>query len=384
MEAGMDFELNDAQRMLRDMVRDFAEKEIKPRAAEIDRTDEFPWDLWKRMAELGILGMTLPPEYGGSGMDIVSWAIAQEEMARASVVVADIQLLSTLMQNMILKNGTDAQKQKYLPALGSGEKICIIAQTEPGAGSDVAGIQTTAKPERNGYVLNGTKRFLTCALLADLAIVVATVDRSKGHKGITLFLVEKGTPGFSPGSKEHLMGVKGMGTGEVVLDNCWVPKENLLGGEGEGFKRAMMSLDTGRIGIGCQAVGLAQAAMEEAIRYAKQRTAFGGPIANLQAIQFMLADMSAGIEAARLRLRHAAWLKDQGRSIIREAAEAKLLASDLAVKVTADALQIHGAYGYSIDFPIERMYREAKVYQIWEGTSEIQRVVIARQLLKEY
>jgi alkylation response protein AidB-like acyl-CoA dehydrogenase len=380
----MNFELTDAQRMLRDMVRDFAEKEIRPRAADIDRADEFPWDLWKRMAELGILGMTMAPEYGGSGMDVVSWAIAQEEMARASVVVADIQLLSTLMQKMILQNGTDAQKAKYLPPLVAGEKIAIIAQTEPGAGSDVAGIQTTAKPERGGYVLNGTKRFLTCAMLADLAIVVATVDKSKGHKGITLLLVEKGTPGFSAGSKEHLMGVKGMGTGEVVFDHCWVPKENLLGGEGEGFKRAMMSLDTGRIGIGCQAVGLAQAAMEEAIRYAKQRTAFGGPIANLQGIQFMLADMSAGIEAARLRLRHAAWLKDQGRSIIREAAEAKLLASDLAVKVTADALQIHGAYGYSTDFPIERMYREAKVYQIWEGTSEIQRVVIARQLLKEY
>jgi alkylation response protein AidB-like acyl-CoA dehydrogenase len=376
--------LTDAQRMLQEMVRDFSEKEIKPRAAEIDRTDEFPWDLWNRMAELGLLSMTLPPEYGGSGMDIVSWAIAQEEMARAAVVVADIQLLGTLMQNMILKNGTEAQKQKYLPALASGEQIAIIAQTEPGAGSDVAGIQTTARPERGGYVLNGTKRFLTCAMLADLAIVVATVDKSKGHKGITLFLVEKGTPGFSTGSKEHLMGVRGMGTGEVVFDNCWVPRENLLGGEGEGFKRAMMSLDTGRIGIGCQAVGLAQAAMEEAVRYAKQRTAFGGPIANLQAIQFMLADMSAGIEAARLRLRHAAWLKDQGRSIIREAAEAKLLASDLAVKVTTDALQIHGAYGYSTDFPIERMYREAKVYQIWEGTSEIQRVVIARQLLKEY
>ena len=380
----MNFELSDAQRMLREMVREFSEKEIKPRAAEIDRTDEYPWDLWKRMAELGLLAMTLPPEYGGSGMDIVSWAIAQEEMARAAVVVADIQLLGTLMQNMILKNGTEAQKQKYLPALAAGEKIAIIAQTEPGAGSDVAGIQTTARPERGGYVLNGTKRFLTCAMLADLAIVVATVDKSKGHKGITLFLVEKGTPGFSTGSKEHLMGVRGMGTGEVVFDNCWVPKENLLGGDGEGFKRAMMSLDTGRIGIGCQAVGLAQAAMEEAVRYAKQRTAFGGPIANLQAIQFMLADMSAGIEAARLRLRHAAWLKDQGRSIIREAAEAKLLASELAVKVTRDALQIHGAYGYSTDFPIERMYREAKVYQIWEGTSEIQRVVIARQLLKEY
>ena len=380
----MNFELSDAQRMLRDMVREFAEKEIKPRAAEIDRTDEFPWDLWKRMAELGILGMMMPPEYSGSGMDTVCWAIAQEEMARASVVVADIQLLSNLMQNMILKNGSDAQKQKHLPALISGEKICIIAQTEPGAGSDVAGIQTTARPERGGYVLNGTKRFITCAMLADLAVVVATVDKSKGRQGITLFLVEKGTPGFSPGSKEHLLGVRGMGTGEVVFDNCWVSKECLLGGEGEGFKRAMMSLDTGRIGIGCQALGLAQAAMEESVRYAKQRAAFGQSIANLQAIQIKLADMSAGIEAARLRLRHAAWLKDQGRPIIREAAEAKLLASDLAVRVTTEALQIHGAYGYSTDFPIERMYREAKVYQIWEGTSEIQRVVIARQLLKEY
>lgn len=380
----MNFDLTDEQRMLRDMVREFAEKEIKPRAAEIDRTDEFPWDLWRRMADLGLLGMSLPPEYGGTGMDTVSWSIAQEEMARAAVVVADIQLLSKLMQDVILRNGTEVQKQKYLPAMAKGEKICIIAQTEPGAGSDVAGIQTTARPERGGYVLNGTKRFLTCALLADLAVVVATVDKAKGRQGITLFLVEKGTPGFGPGSKEHLMGVRGMATGEVVFDNCWVPKECLLGGEGEGFKRAMMSLDTGRIGIGCQALGLAQASMEEAVRYAKQRTAFGGPIANLQAIQFKLADMSAGVEAARLRLRHAAWLKDQGRPIIREAAEAKLLASELAVRATAEALQIHGAYGYSTDFPIERLYREAKVYQIWEGTSEIQRLVIARQLLKEY
>jgi alkylation response protein AidB-like acyl-CoA dehydrogenase len=380
----MNFAMTDAQRMLRDMVREFAEKEIKPRAAEIDKTDEFPWDLWKRMGELGLIGMTMPPELGGSGMDIVSWAIAQEEMARGSVVVADIQLLATLMQNMILKNGTEAQRQKYLPGLIAGDKICIIAQTEPGAGSDVAGVQTTARPERGGYVLNGAKRFITCAMLADLAIVVATTDRSRGHKGITLFVVEKGTPGFSAGSKEHLMGVRGMATGEIVLDNCWVPAENLLGEEGQGFKRAMMSLDTGRIGIGCQALGLAQAAMEEAVRYAKQRTAFGQPIGNLQAVQFKLADMSAGIEAARLRLRHAAWLKDQGQPIIREAAEAKLLASELAARVTFEALQIHGAYGYSTEFPLERMYRDAKVYQIWEGTSEIQRIVIARQLLKEY
>ena len=380
----MNFEPTDAQRLIRDMVREFAEKEIKPRAAEIDRTDEFPWDLWKRMAELGILGMTLPPEFGGSGADTVSWAIAQEEMARASVVVADIQLLSKLMQDVIVKNGTDTQKARYLPAMARGEKICVIAQTEPGTGSDVAAIRTTARPEGDGYVLDGTKRFITCAMLCDLAVVVATVDKSKGRQGITLFLVEKGTPGFSPGSKERLMGVRGMETGELVFDNCWVPRTCLLGGEGEGFKRAMMSLDTGRIGIGCQALGLAQAAMEEAIRYAKQRTAFGQPLSNFQALQFMLADMSAGIEAARLRLRHAAFLKDQGRPIIREAAEAKLLASDLAVRVARDALQIHGAYGYSQDFPIERMYREAKVYQIWEGTSEIQRVVIARQLLKEY
>jgi alkylation response protein AidB-like acyl-CoA dehydrogenase len=380
----MNFELTDEQRMLRDMVREFAEKEIKPRAAEIDRTDEVPWDLRRRMADLGILGMCLPPEYGGTAMDTVCWAIAQEEMARAAVVVAGIQELSKLMQDVILINGTETQKQKYLPAMAKGEITCVIAQTEPGAGSDVAGIQTTARPGRGGYVLNGTKRFISFAMVADLAVVVATVDKSKGRQGITLFLVEKGTPGFSTGSKEHLMGVRGMATGELVFDNCWVPKECLLGGEGEGFKRAMMSLDTGRIAIGCQALGLAQAAMEEAIRYAKQRTAFGGPIANFQAIQFKLADMSTGIEAARLRLRHAAWLKDQGRSIIREAAEAKLLASELAVHVTAEALQIHGAYGYSTDFPIERMYREAKVYQIWEGTSEIQRVVIARQLLKEY
>jgi len=380
----MNFEPTDAQRLIRDMVREFAEKEIRPRAAEIDRTDDFPWDLWKRMAELGILGMTLPPEFGGSGADTVSWAIAQEEMARASVVVADIQLLSKLMQDMIVKNGTGTQKARYLPAMARGEKICVIAQTEPGTGSDVAAIRTTARPERDGYVLDGTKRFITCAMLCNVAVVVATVDKSKGRQGITLFLVEKGTPGFSPGSKERLMGVRGMATGELVFDNCWVPRDCLLGGEGEGFKRAMMSLDTGRIGIGCQALGLAQAAMEEAIRYAKQRTAFGQPLSTFQALQFMLADMSAGIEAARLRLRHAAFLKDQGRPIIREAAEAKLLASDLAVRVARDALQIHGAYGYSQEFPIERMYREAKVYQIWEGTSEIQRVVIARQLLKEY
>jgi alkylation response protein AidB-like acyl-CoA dehydrogenase len=378
----MDFDLTEPQRLVRDMVRDFAAREVAPRAAEIDRTDEFPRDLYKRMAELEILGMTVPPEYGGSGADTMSWCVAQEELARASAVVADAQLLCKLMCDMILNNGTDAQKRRHLPAMVRGDTICAIAQTEPGAGSDVAGIQTTATPTADGYVLAGTKRFITAALVCELAVVVATTDRRKGRDGITLFLVEMGTPGFSRGGKEHLLGAHGLATGELVFENCRVPRACLLGGEGEGFKRAMRSLDTGRIGIGAQALGIAQAAMEAAVAYAKQRPAFGQPIAGFQAVQFMLADMSTQIESSRLLLRRAAWLKDQGRSIIREAAEAKLVASETAVRVTTDALQVHGAAGYSTEFPVERLYRDARVYQIWEGTSQIQRLVIARQLLK--
>jgi len=378
----MHFDLTEPQRLVRDLCRDFAEREVRPRAAEIDRTDDFPWDLYRRMAELEILGMTVPPEYGGAGADTMSWCIAQEELARASAVVADVQLLCKLMTDMILKNGTEEQRRRHLPAMVRGEKICAIAQTEPGAGSDVAGIQTTATPTAGGYVLNGTKRFITCAMVCELAVVVATTDRRKGREGITLFLVEMGAPGFSRGGKERLMGAHGLGTGELVFEDCRIPRACLLGGEGEGFKRAMMSLDTGRIGIGAQALGVAQAAMEAALAYAKQRPAFGQPIAGFQAIQFMLADMSAQIEASRLLLRKAAYLKDQGRPIIREAAEAKLFASETAARVTTDALQIHGAYGYSTEFPVERLYRDARVYQIWEGTSQIQRLVIARQLLK--
>jgi alkylation response protein AidB-like acyl-CoA dehydrogenase len=378
----VNFDLTDAQRLARDMVREFAEREVRPRAAEIDRTDEFPGDLYKRMAELGILGMTLPAEYGGAGADTVTWSIVQEELARASAVVADAQLLAKLMGDMILRTGTEGQRRQHLPAMARGEKICVIAQTEPGAGSDVAGIQTAATPSGDGYRLNGTKRFITEAMVCDLAVVVATVDRRRGRDGITLFLVEMGMPGFARGSKESLMGVRGLATGELVFEDCVVPRSSLLGLEGEGFKRAMVSLDAGRIGIGSQAVGLAQAAMEAAIAYAKERQAFGQPIAGFQAIQSMLANMSTRIEAARLLLRKAAFLKDQGRPIVREAAEAKLLASEVAAQATTDALQIHGAYGYSTEFPVERLYRDARVYQIWEGTSEIQRLVIGRQLLK--
>jgi alkylation response protein AidB-like acyl-CoA dehydrogenase len=335
----MNFDLTESQRLTRDMVREFAEREVRPRAAEIDRTDEFPGDLYKRMAELGMLGMTLPAEYGGAGADTVTWSIVQEELARASAVVADAQLLAKLMGDMILRNGTEAQRRQHLPAMARGEKICVIAQTEPGAGSDVAGIQTAATPSGDGYRLNGTKRFITEAMVCDLAVVVATVDRRRGRDGITLFLVEMGTPGFARGSKESLMGVRGLATGELVFEDCVVPRSSLLGLEGEGFKRAMVSLDAGRIGIGSQAVGLAQAAMEASIVYAKERQAFGQPIAGFQAVQSMLANMSTRIEAARLLLRKAAFLKDQGRPIVREAAEAKLLASEVAAQATTDALQ---------------------------------------------
>jgi hypothetical protein len=378
----MQLDLTDAQRMTQEMVRAFADKEVKPRASEIDRTDAFPRDLYARMAELGILGMTLPPGFGGAGADTMSWAVAQEELARASAAVADTQLLAKLMMDMILNNGSDEQRHAYLPAMARGERICVIAQTEPGAGSDVAGIQTVARPTSDGYVLNGTKRFITAALECDLAVVVATTDKQKGRKGIVLLLVEYGTPGFARGSKEEVMGARGLATGELVFADCYVPRSCLLGGQEEGFKRAMASLDTGRIGIGAQALGIAQAAMEEAIAYARQRTAFGRALKEFQAIQFMIADMSVQIEAARLLIRRAAFLKDQGRPILREAAEAKLFASETAARVTNDALQIHGAYGYSAEFPIERLYRDARVYQIWEGTSQIQRLIISRQLLK--
>ncbi len=378
----MRFDLTEDQRLTQEMVRTFAEKEIRPRAAEIDRTDQFPWDLYRRMGELGLLGMTLPAGYGGAGADTVTWTIVQEELARGSAAVADSQLLTKLMTDMILLNGTEEHKRKHLPALARGEKICVIGQTEPGAGSDVAGIQTTARPTAEGWVLNGTKRFITAAMVCDLAIVVATTDPGKGRGGIALFLVEFGVPGFSRGSREDLMGVHGLATGELVFEDCHAPASCLLASPGDGFKRAMASLDTGRIGMGAECVGLAQAAMEEAIGYARQRIAFGQTLSSFQAIQFMVADMSAQIEAARLLTRKAAYLRDQGRPVAREAAEAKLFASEMAARVTTDALQIHGAYGYSKEFAIERLYRDARVYQIWEGPSQIQRMVIGRRLFR--
>jgi len=378
----MNFDLTEDQRMIRDTAREFAENEVKPAAADIDRMDEFPWRIYRRMAELGLIAMTLPSEYGGSGADAVSWSLVEEELARASAAVADAQLLQKLMMDMFRRHGTEKQKKKYIPPIAQGKSLCCTGMTEPNAGSDLRGIQTTARREGDEFVLNGTKRFMTCGNIADLIVALVYTDRSKGSKGMTSIVVEWGTPGFSRGKKESLMGVKGLETSELIFEECRVPKENLLGEEGAGLKIAMGSLDMGRIGIGSQALGVAQAAMEEAIRYAKQRVAFGRPISEYQAIQFMIADMSSHIEAARLLLRKAAFLCDQGRPYSREASEAKLFASDLVVKIATDALQIHGAYGYSKEYSIERIYRDARVYQIWEGTSQIQRMVIARHLLK--
>ena len=374
--------MTDVQQRMVEMVRAFAEKEVAPRAAEIDRSDEWPRDLYRRLAELGLLGMMLPVAYGGSGADTLTWTLCQEELARASAAVAHTQLLCELMGQLLVEHGSEAQRQRWLPAMARGESICVIAQTEPGGGSDVAGIQTTARATADGWVLNGTKRFITAATVCDLAIVVATTDRTLGREGIALFVVEPGTAAFRHGGKDHVMGLHGVGTGELVFEDCRVPRTALLGSERGGFRRAMESLNAGRVGIGAQAVGVAQAALDAALAYAKTRVAFGRPIAELQAIQFMLADMSTQIEAARLLVRRAALLKDRGRPIAREAAEAKLMAAEMVVKVTSDALQIHGASGYVGDFPIERLYRDARVYPIFEGTSQIQRLVIARQLLR--
>lgn len=378
----MNFDLTETQQLVREMVRTFAEKEVKPRAAAIDHDDAFPRDLYRRLADLGLLGMTLPAEYGGAGADTVSWAIVQEELARACAALADAQLVAKLMSDVILINGGDELRAGYLPAIARGEKICVIAQTEPGTGSDVAGVQTLARPTADGWVLSGTKRFITLALVCDVAVVVATTDRTKGHDGIALFLVDAATPGFRHGAKDPVMGLRGLETGELVLDECHVPHSALLLPPGQGFKGAMRSLNGGRIGIGSQAVGIAQAAMEEALAYARERMAFGQPIASFQAVQFMLADMSAQIEGARLLLRKAAWLRDQGRPMVREAAEAKLTASEMAVRVVHEALQIHGAAGYSTESTVERLYRDVRLYPIWEGTSQIQRIIISRELLR--
>ena len=380
----MDFELTQDQTLLRNMVREFAEKEIKPKAAEIDESREFPNDTVKKLAELGLMGIVIPEQYGGSGMDFISLAIAVEEISRACATTGVITAVNnSLAAYPILIYGTEEQKKKYLPTLASAKRIGAIGLTEPNTGSNVAGIETTAVKEGNYYILNGAKRFITNATEAGIFIVFAYTDKSKGHKGISAFIIEREFEGFSVGKHENLMGIRASGNAELMFDNCKVPAENLLGEENKGFYIAMQTLDVSRIDIGAQAVGIAQAALDESIKYAKERVQFGQPIGQFEFIQGMLADMATRIDAARLLVYRAAYSKDKGQQrFSKESAMSKWFASEVAVDATRMAVQIHGGYGYTKDYTVERLYRDAKVMEIYEGTSEIQKIVIARNLLK--
>ena len=378
----MDFTHSKEQAMVRETVRRFADKEVRPISKELDEKEEFPWPVLKRMWDVGMMGMTVPKELGGTGSDYVSYAVAIEEISKASASVGVIMAVhNSVCAYPILKYGTDEQKRKYLPKLAKEGWLGAFALTEPGAGSDASAVQTTAALEGDNYILNGNKVFITSGTEAHLIIVVASTDRSKGSKGLTAFLVEKGLPGFTYGTIEEKMGMRGSATSELVFENCRVPRENVLGAVGDGLKIALSSLDGGRIGIGAQALGIAQAALDESVKYAKEREQFGRPIAKLQAIQWMVAEMGVKVEAARALVYRAAWLKDRGLPLGKEAAMAKLYASKVAREVTNDAVQIHGGYGYTRDYEVERYYRDAKVTEIYEGTSEIQKMVIARALL---
>ena len=366
--------------MLRDTVRKMANEVIAPRAAEIDLTGEFPWDIKELLQRHGILSVPFPE--GGCEQKHTAVCLAVEEIARVCVSSSLILQVQALGATPILLAGTEAQKKKYCPPLAAGEKLCAFGLTEPGAGSDAAAMATTAELRGDTYILNGLKHFISNATVADVFCIFAMTDRSKGTKGITAFIVEKDYPGFHIGRVEKKMGIRGSPTAEIVFEDCRVPRENLLGKEGDGFKIAMKTLDYSRPVIAAQAVGVAQAGLDFAVKYAKERVQFGGPISQLQGIQFMLADMAAQTEAARALTYHAAELADQeSPQLSYIAAAAKLMASDVAMRVTTDAVQIAGGYGYMVEFPAERYMRDAKITQIYEGTNQIQRLVIARQLL---
>jgi len=378
----MDFSLTKEQEMVRKVMREFAEKEVQPLASEIDRTEEFPWETIKKMAKYNMMGIPIPREYGGAGGDNLSYIIAVEELSRACASTGIILSVHTsLACHPILQFGTEEQKQKYLIPLAKGEKLGAFALTEPNAGTDAANQQTTAVLEGDFYVLNGSKVFITNGGKADIYIVFAMTDKSKGTRGISAFIVEKGTPGFSFGKKEEKMGIRASSTAELIFDNCRVPKSNLLGKEGEGFKIAMNTLDGGRIGVAAQALGIAQAALDETIKYVKERQQFGKPIGTFQGLQWYIAEMATKVQAARWLVYHAAWKKDKKLPYSMEAAQAKLFASETAMWVTTKAVQIHGGYGYTKDYPLERFMRDAKITEIYEGTSEVQKMVISANII---
>ncbi|MDH4211962.1 MAG: acyl-CoA dehydrogenase [candidate division WOR-3 bacterium] len=380
----MNFDLTNDQKMLQDQVRKFAQTELAPLASEIDKSREFPWSTLKKMAQLGLLSVIVPEQYGGSGFDFVSLAIAIEEISRAcastGVIVAVNNSLTTYP---ILEFGNEDQKKKYLPPLCSGEKIGAFGLTEPNAGSDVAAMESTARLEGDHYVLNGTKRFITNGGEAGTFVVFAYTNKELKHKGVSAFIVERDTPGFSLGNHEDLMGIRATANCELIFEDVKVSKENLLGNEGDGFKICMNTLDVSRIDIGAQAVGIAQAALDEAVKYSKERKAFGQPICNFEMIQAMIAEMATEIQAARLLVHYAGYCKDKGmQRFSKESAMSKYYASDIAVDVARKAVQIHGGYGYSKDYAVERIYRDAKILELYEGTSEVQKIVIARELTR--
>ncbi len=380
----MNFQLDKEHEQLRALVREFAENEVAPGAAERDEAERFDRELFDKMAEIGLTGIPWPEEYGGAGMDFLGYVIAVEELSRvcASTGVC-LSAHTSLAGWPIYKFGTEEQKQKYLRPMAEGKWLGAYGLTEPGSGSDAAGMRTTAKKDGDSYILNGSKIFITNGGPAEVYVVFALTDPEKRTRGITAFIVEKGTPGFTIGKKEKKMGIRASTTVELIFDNCRIPAENRLGEEGFGFKIAMMTLDGGRNGIAAQAVGIAQGAYELARNYARERKQFGKPIADQQAIQFKLADMATKIEAARLLTYQAAWLESQGLPYGKASAMSKVFASDTAMEVTTEAVQVFGGYGFIREYPVERYMRDAKITQIYEGTNEIQRLVIARNILAE-
>ncbi|PFA68158.1 acyl-CoA dehydrogenase [Bacillus sp. AFS015802] len=379
----MNFKLSEEHEMIRKMVRDFARNEVAPTAAERDEEERFDMDLFKKMAELGLTGIPWPEEYGGIGSDYLAYCIAVEELSRvcASTGVT-LSAHTSLAGWPVYKFGTEEQKQKYLRPMAQGEKIGAYGLTEPGSGSDAGGMKTTARLEGDHYVLNGSKIFITNGGIADTYIVFALTDPSQRQRGTSAFIVEADFEGFSVGKKEKKLGIRSSPTTEIVFEDCKVPKENMLGKEGDGFKIAMMTLDGGRNGIAAQAVGIAQGALDASVEYAKEREQFGKPIAANQGISFKIADMATSIEASRLLTYQAAWLESEGLPYGKESAMSKLMAGDTAMKVTTEAVQIFGGYGYTKDYPVERYMRDAKITQIYEGTQEIQRLVISRMVTK--
>jgi alkylation response protein AidB-like acyl-CoA dehydrogenase len=378
----MDFDLTEEQLLVKQTAAAFVVQEVKPVAGRMDRAAEYPRELVRRLGETGFLGMLVPPAFGGSGMDLVSYVVAMEEISKAWASLSVIMSVqNSLVCAPLLRFGSSAQKEKYLFSMASGEKLGCYALTEPGAGSDAGAIQTRATRSGNDYVLNGQKIFTTSGSHADLAIVYAVTDPAQNKKGISAFLVEKNTPGFIVGKLEDKLGLRSSDTASLAFEDCRVPQANRLGAEGEGFRIALATLDGGRIGIAAQALGIAQGCLEESLAYAKERQQFGQPISNFQAIQWMLADMATEIDAARLMIYRAAWLAQQGKTVTQEAAMAKVFASEAANRIAYKAIQIFGGYGYTKEFSVERFFRDARITTLYEGTSEIQRLVIARALL---